>query len=79
MPSEYDNSKQIENKLNGFKKYLDEQEKGTRVSTSASATPPAPAQAKAFSSQTDVQKAITEGKVKKGDKVTVNGVTGTIQ
>jgi hypothetical protein len=79
LPSEYDNSKQIENKLNGFKKYLDEQEKGTRVSTSASATPPAPAQAKAFSSQTDVQKAITEGKVKKGDKVTVNGVTGTIQ
>lgn len=79
LPSEYDNAKQIENKLNGFKKYLDEQEKGTRVSTSASATPPAPAQAKAFSSQADVQKAITEGKVKKGDKVTVNGVTGTIQ
>jgi len=79
LPSEYDNAKQIENKLNGFKKYLDEQEKGTRVSTSALATPFAPAQAKAFSSQADVQKAITEGKVKKGDKVTVNGVTGTIQ
>ena len=79
LPSEYDNAKQIENKLNGFKKYLDEQEKGTRVSTSASATPPAPAQAKVFSSQADLDKAIAEKRVKKNDKVTVNGVTGTIK
>ena len=79
LPSEYDNAKQIENKLNGFKKYLDEQEKGTRVSTSASATPPAPAQPKVFSSQADLDKAIAEKRVKKNDKVTVNGVTGTVQ
>jgi len=32
-----------------------------------------------FASEADVQKAITSGVLKKGDKVTVNGVTGTIQ
>jgi hypothetical protein len=34
---------------------------------------------KNFSSEQDVQKAIQGGTLKKGDKVTVNGVTGTIQ
>jgi hypothetical protein len=46
---------------------------------SAPSAPNAPASAKSYSSQADVQKAIAEGKLKKGDKVTVNGVTGTIQ
>ena len=47
---------------------------------SAPSAPNAPAKpAKSYSSQADVQKAIAEGKLKKGDKVTVNGVTGTIQ
>ena len=62
-----------------FLKYLDDLEKGTRQPTSKPSAPTTPAQPKAFSSQADVQKAITEGKVKKGDKVTVNGVTGTIK
>jgi hypothetical protein len=79
LPSEYDNAKQIENKLNGFKKYLDEQEKGTRMPTSVPSTPTASAQPKVFSSQADLDKAIAEKKVQKNDKVTVNGVTGTIQ
>lgn len=34
---------------------------------------------KNFSSEQDVEKAIQSGSLKKGDKVTVNGVTGTIQ
>jgi hypothetical protein len=34
---------------------------------------------KSFSSDQDVQKAIQSGTLKKGDRVTVNGVTGTIQ
>lgn len=47
---------------------------------SAPSAPNAPAKpAKSYSSQADVQKAIAEGKLQKGDKVTVNGVTGTIQ
>jgi hypothetical protein len=79
LPSEYDNAKQIENKLNGFKKYLDEQEKGTRMPTSVPSTPTASAQPKVFSSQADLDKAIAEKRVQKNDKVTVNGVTGTIQ
>jgi hypothetical protein len=32
-----------------------------------------------FKSESDVQKAIADGKLKIGDKVTINGVTGTIQ
>jgi hypothetical protein len=79
LPSEYDNAKQIENKLNGFKKFLDEQEKGTRMPTSVPSTPTASAQPKVFSSQADLDKAIAEKRVQKNDKVTVNGVTGTIQ
>jgi hypothetical protein len=36
-------------------------------------------QPKSFASQVDVDQAIQNGTLKKGDKVTVNGVTGTIQ
>jgi small-conductance mechanosensitive channel len=32
-----------------------------------------------FTSEADAQKAIADGKLKIGDKVTINGVTGTIQ
>ena len=41
--------------------------------------PEAPQSAKNFSSEQDVEKAIQNGKLKKGDRVTINGVTGTIQ
>jgi hypothetical protein len=77
LPSEYDNAKQIQSKLNGFKKYLDEQEKGTRIPISTPTTPSAPVNT--FSSEADAQKAFNEGKLKKGQKLTINGVTGTWQ
>jgi len=76
LPSELDNAKKIEDKLKGFNKFLEEQEKGVRAPTSKPFTPSTPS---VFASETDVQKAITSGALKKGDKVTVNGVTGTIQ
>ena len=79
LPATTDTADQIISKLKGFNQYLDDLEKGTRQPTSKPSAPTTPAQPKAFSSQADVQKAITEGKVKKGDKVTVNGVTGTIK
>ena len=79
LPATTDSADQIISKLKGFNQYLDDLEKGTRQPTSKPSAPTTPAQPKAFSSQADVQKAITEGKVKKGDKVTVNGVTGTIK
>jgi hypothetical protein len=41
--------------------------------------PEAPQSGKNFSSEQDVEKAIQNGKLKKGDRVTINGVTGTIQ
>jgi hypothetical protein len=41
--------------------------------------PEVPQNAKNFSSEQDVEKAIQNGKLKKGDRVTINGVTGTIQ
>ena len=41
--------------------------------------PAKPATPKVFSSQADLDKAIREKKVEKGDKVTVNGVTGILQ
>lgn len=41
--------------------------------------PAKPATPKMFSNQADLDKAIREKKVEKGDKVTVNGVTGTLQ
>jgi hypothetical protein len=77
LPSEYDNAKQIQSKLNGFKKYLDEQVKGTRIPISTPTTPSAPVNT--FSSEADAQKAFNEGKLKKGQKLTINGVTGTWQ
>jgi hypothetical protein len=41
--------------------------------------PEAPQGGKNFSSEQDVEKAIQNGSLKKGDRVTINGVTGTIQ
>jgi hypothetical protein len=74
LPATTDNSDQIVSKLNGFKKYLNDYEKGTRVPTSKA--PDAP-QANLFSSEADAQKAFSTGKLKAGDKITINGVTGT--
>jgi hypothetical protein len=79
LPSEFDNATQIENKLKGFNKFLTEQEKGTRVPASRITPPSTASTPNVFASETDVQRAITSGSLKKGDKVTVNGVTGTIQ
>lgn len=87
LPATTDTADQIISKLKGFNQYLDDLEKGTRQPTSkpsASNAPTAnvpakPATPKVFSSQADLDKAIKEKKVEKGDKVTVNGVTGTIQ
>lgn len=76
LPSEFDNAKQIENKLNGFNKYLQEQEKGVRAPTTKTFTP---ASSNVFSSEADAQKAFNEGKLKAGQKITINGVTGTWQ
>ena len=74
LPSEFDNAKQIENKLEGFKKYLDSQETGTRLPAIATQK-----QSNVFASEADAQKAFNEGKLKKGQKITINGVTGTWQ
>jgi hypothetical protein len=41
--------------------------------------PETPQGGKNFSSEQDVEKAIQSGSLKKGDRVTINGVTGTIQ
>lgn len=76
LPSEYDNAKQIKNKFDGFKEYLNEQEKGTRVSPSAKPELP---QLNSFSSEADAQKAFNSGTLKAGQKVTINGVKGTWQ
>ena len=76
LPATTDNAKQIVAKLEGFKQYLNDLEKGTRVPTSKKTDAP---KLNSFASEADVQKAITSGVLKKGDKVTVNGVTGTIQ
>jgi len=76
LPSEYDNAKQIKNKFDGFKEYLNEQEKGTRVSPSAKPELP---QSNSFSSEADAQKAFNSGTLKVGQKVTINGVKGTWQ
>jgi hypothetical protein len=76
LPATTDNADQIVSKLKGFKQYLNDFEKGTRVSPSSK--PEAP-KSTSFSSDADLQQAITSGALKKGDKVTVNGVTGTIQ
>ena len=76
MPSEYDNAKQIKNKFDGFKEYLNEQEKGTRVSPSAKPELP---QSNSFSSEADAQKAFNSGTLKAGQKVIINGIKGTWQ
>jgi hypothetical protein len=76
LPSEFDNATQIENKLKGFNKFLTEQEKGTRIPASRITPPSAPS---VFSSEADAQKAFNEGKLKAGQKITINGVTGTWQ
>jgi hypothetical protein len=76
LPSEFDNATQIENKLKGFNKFLEEQEKGTRIPASRITLPSAPS---VFSSEADAQKAFNEGKLKAGQKITINGVTGTWQ
>jgi hypothetical protein len=76
LPATTDNADQVISKLKGFNQYIDDLEKGTRVPTSKK--PDAP-KSNSFASEADVQKAITSGVLKKGDKVTVNGVTGTIQ
>jgi len=74
LPSTTDNADQVISKLKGFNQYLDDLEKGTRVSPSKK--PEAP-QSNSFSSEADAQKAFSTGKLKAGDKITINGVTGT--
>ncbi len=76
LPATTDNADQVISKLKGFNQYIDDLEKGTRVPTSKK--PDAP-KSNSFASEADVQRAISSGSLKKGDKVTVNGVTGTIQ
>ena len=76
LPSELDNATKIQDKLKGFNKFLEEQEKGVRAPTSKPFTP---STSNVFTSEADAQKAIADGKLKIGDKVTINGVTGTIQ
>jgi hypothetical protein len=76
LPSEFDNATQIQNKLKGFNTFLSEQEKGTRVPASRVTAPSKP---NVFGSEADAQKAISAGQLKVGDRVTINGVTGTIQ
>jgi hypothetical protein len=74
LPSEFDNAQKIQDKLKGFNKYLEEQEKGVRAPTSKTFTP---ATSNVFASEADAQKAFNEGKLKSGQKITINGVTGT--
>jgi hypothetical protein len=76
LPSEFDNAKKIQDKLTGFNKYLEEQEKGVRAPTSKVFTP---ASSNVFASEADAQKAFNEGKLKAGQKITINGVIGTWQ
>jgi len=79
LPSELDNAESVKRKLNGFNKYLNEQEKGTRVNPNMPMQSQVTQGGKNFSSEQDVEKAIQTGSLKKGDRVTINGVTGTIQ
>jgi hypothetical protein len=76
LPSEFDNAQKIQDKLRGFNKYLQEQEKGVRAPTSKTFTPTS---ANVFASEADAQKAFNEGKLEAGQKITINGVTGTWQ
>jgi hypothetical protein len=77
LPSELDNAKKIEDKLKGFNKFLEEQEKGTRAPTSKPFTPSTLSAPTAFTTEADAQNAFNSGKLKVGDKITINGVTGT--
>lgn len=74
LPATTDKADQVISKLKGFNQYIDDLEKGTRVSPSKK--PEAP-QLNSFSSEADAQKAFSTGKLKAGDKITINGVTGT--
>ena len=74
LPATTDTADQIIAKLNGFNQYLDDLEKGTRVPTSK--RPDAP-KSNSFTNEADAQKAFSDGKLKAGDKITINGVTGT--
>jgi hypothetical protein len=76
LPSEFDNAQKIQDKLRGFNKYLEEQEKGVRATTSKTFSP---VTSNVFASEADAQKAFNEGKLKAGQKITINGVTGTWQ
>jgi hypothetical protein len=74
LPATTDNADQVISKLKGFNQYIDDLEKGTRVPTSKK--PDAP-KSNSFASEADAQKAFSTGKLKAGDKITINGVTGT--
>jgi hypothetical protein len=76
LPATTDNADQVISKLKGFNQYIDDLEKGTRVSPSKK--PEAP-QSNSFSSEADAQKAFNSGTLKAGQKVTINGVKGTWQ
>lgn len=76
MPAVTDNADQIIEKLKGFEKYLEDLEKGTRQSTTKAPTAQA---ANVFTSEAEAQNAFNAGKLKKGDRITINGVTGTWQ
>jgi hypothetical protein len=76
LPATTDNADQIVSKLQGFKQYLKDLESGTRVPT---AKLPEPTQSNSFSSEADAQKAFNLGKLKAGQKVIINGVSGTWQ
>jgi hypothetical protein len=77
LPATTDNADQIVAKLNGFKQYLNDYEKGTRVPTSRASTPSTPSASNVFTTEADAQKAFSNGNLKVGDKITINGVTGT--
>jgi hypothetical protein len=74
LPSELDNAKKIQDKLKGFNNYLEELEKGVRASTTKTFMPTS---TNVFASEADAQKAFNEGKLKTGQKITIDGVTGT--
>jgi hypothetical protein len=76
LPSELDNAKKIQDKLKGFNNYLEELEKGVRASTTKTFMPTS---TNVFASEADAQKAFNEGKLKTGQKITINGITGTWQ
>jgi hypothetical protein len=52
-----------------------------RATPKRESSPPADASSRKnnFANQAEADQAIKDGKLKKGDKVTINGVTGTIQ